>query len=145
ALGGILASVFQKGKMDVKGFLNMMLSIGTSFIPGGGFLKGFLGALRFGEGGSFIPRAAQGLVTAPSMSPGGAIINDNPKTVPETVLTSQELQQLIYGISHPHITIHNANPETYAEALINIPESIKYKLARFMSDEILNKTEALNE
>ena len=148
SLGTTIMNTFKKGKIEGIDFLRILTQMVSRMLllgPAGPFqflLGGFLGA--FGKGGIALPTAAEGLITTPSVSRGGVPYNENPRTSPETILTSQELAELIHGIANPHVIIHNAGPETYVETFIKMPESAKYKLGRFLEDDIMQKQRYLN-
>ena len=149
ALGNVLGSVLTKGKMDAEALLTSLLRIGISFLPGGGFLKGFLGGL-FGEGGIAIEKgwkpifAQEGMAVAekPTVSPGGNVYGEKGW---EIFMQGEQFTEFIKSMK-PTILIHNyTNRDIIVEEIKGTSESAKFELQRELSDNVLSKTEMLNE
>jgi len=148
-LGKIIGDVVSGAEIDLKKLLGLALRF---IFPGGGFLLGlFGGILGMGEGGITVPKGTApvfgmqegGVVaTEPTISPGGVPFGEKGW---EVFMKGHQWTEFIKSMK-PTILIHNyTNRDIIVEEIKGTSESAKFELQRELSDNVLSKTEMLNE
>ncbi|MCK4321316.1 phage tail tape measure protein, partial [candidate division WOR-3 bacterium] len=150
-LGSVMADVFRTGKVEMRDFMKIFGSIAGFLIGGplGAGIGSFIGG-AFGEGGVAVPKkwqpifAQEGMAVAekPTVSPGGNVYGEKGW---EIFMQGEQFTEFIKSMK-PTILIHNyTNRDIIVEEIKGTSESAKFELQRELSDNVLSKTEMLNE